>query len=118
MRKLDKNRNSYIVDSQPGDGTHYSFVLTRSKEWGCWFVGPFESNMPYPAKVEDWYVADTRQKDVTSIAAEYKCNPWTVAEVFRAIKTLNEEETDIPGFEVDGDPPWEGDGEPEWAGDV
>lgn len=92
--------NGSIIESQPGDGTRYGFTLTHSKEWESWFIGPFQSDLKYPCTITQFELDYISQEQVFDIAKRFECNPWTVAEVVRAIHELEDKHEQIPGFPV------------------
>lgn len=81
----------YKVDSQPGDGTRYHFIIRQDGDF-MWIYGDEDSSIRYPkylrrSQIENIDTADMNPELLT-YAERSECNPWTLAECIRAINIM------------------------------
>ena len=71
------------VESEPGDATHYSYVVINN--YDDWMFAPWDNTFRYPQKINKWEMDDT-----ISIAEREQCSQYTIAECVRTIRELSE----------------------------
>jgi len=74
------------VESEPGDATHYSYVVVQNDHIFSFL--PFNNSFRYPQLLDYWSVKDITSVDdpnLLKIAKEQYCNPFTVLECVRTI---------------------------------
>jgi hypothetical protein len=76
----------FAIDSEPGDMTHYQYVLIEHYDDYC--ITPLGSTFRFPQKLNWWEIKDADEEKIIEIADREHCNPWTVKEVIAAIKEM------------------------------
>ena len=72
----------YHVISEPGDATHYDYIVIR--DFDDFMFVPYGNTFRYPQKINVYEI----ETDQIAIATREHCNPYTVAECVRTIKEL------------------------------
>ncbi len=79
------------VESEPGDGTHYSYYVLKD---GCnmYFIPTKIHNFQYPKFIDQFKILHHRRTtsadEVQEIADRFRSNPCTVLECIRTIHEL------------------------------
>ena len=83
----------FAVEYEPGDGTHYSFLVYRDGP-DDFTIAPRRNTFIYPLRIncwEDFNAPNNGRIDV--LAARYNCNPWTVKAVIEVCVYIYQKET-------------------------
>jgi hypothetical protein len=72
----------FTVEYEPGDGTHYSFLVYRDGP-DEFTIAPCQNSFIYPQRINCWQDFDPSDNRISEIAAKYNCNPWTVKAVIK-----------------------------------
>jgi hypothetical protein len=84
--------NVYFIDSEPGDATHYSFLIYRDGLDRFSFA-PRGSTFNFPQRIDFWGdVKDIDDAGILEIAKKFNCNPCTVKECIRILILLRDQE--------------------------
>jgi hypothetical protein len=88
----------YRVISEPGDATHYDYIVYE--DGGTFHFCAAHSAIRYPHTLEWWEVKNADEEDIHKLAVREHCNPYTVAECARTALTLMNggEEIEWPTF--------------------
>ena len=79
----------FAIDSEPGDMTHYQYVIITHYE--DYSVAPLGSAIRFPQVIRGAEVDHADDEMIQKIAYREQCNVWTVKEVINAIKELRGE---------------------------
>lgn len=108
-KKLEKNKFEVeidliikCVDSQPGDGTKYSYFVFREGYDNFHFM-PRHNTFTYPQRLSYWECKDLEtlapyqqpsgykmQEQLINMAEKHACNPYTLMECIRTMKEIME----------------------------
>ena len=96
-RKVEIIGDVYRIVSEPGDRTHYDYLMFV--EDNLFRFIPYQNTFPYPTKIyasdvlniDCKYIYDNpptmaSEDQIKNIAKEYGCNPWTVLECVSVIQ--------------------------------
>jgi negative regulator of sigma E activity len=75
----------YLVESEPGDGTRYSYFVYM--DFDEFLFMPFRSTFRFPQRLNYFDVQNITDNDGIKIADKENCNPYTLME---CIRTMNE----------------------------
>ena len=89
MREIcDTTISCLHVISEPGDGTHYNYIVARDGPDNFCFM-PLGSTFSFPQRLNWWQVCDYETvSDCISLAAVLHCNPYTLLECVRTMKEI------------------------------
>jgi hypothetical protein len=86
-----------FVESEPGDGTHYSYAIVNKNGWRILAI---DSDFRFPKRFADWEVSDLfgtmgqyaplaeKALALSEDAEAYNCNPFTLVEVVTTIAAI------------------------------
>lgn len=79
--------NVYWVESEPGDMTHYSFIVCMLSS-DVFTFAPYNSTFNFPQRLNWREVKSLDKEQLTAMANDLKCNPYTLKECIRVMKLL------------------------------
>lgn len=86
------------VTSEPGDATHYEYLVYRDGPYSFTFA-PTRSTFRFPQRISAWDIPtkidlnnDESQMVIRDVAERERCNPYTVAECMRTMRELLKED--------------------------
>lgn len=77
----------YYVDSEPGDMTHYSYLVYRDGP-DLFCITPRDNTFKYPQRLNWWDVQEVTVENALSVCEDKGVNPHTFFEVVQAMKDL------------------------------
>ena len=77
----------FTAEYEPGDGTHYSFLVYRDGP-DNFTMAPCRNSFNYPQRINCWQDFDPSEDRIKEIAKKYNCNPWTVKAVIRVCEFI------------------------------
>jgi hypothetical protein len=84
--KIEIAKNLYAVISEPGDGTHYNYIILKDHD--DYFIMPAYKTFRYPQQLNYYDIEYISEVDLLKLAEKENCNPYTLMEVIRTIKLL------------------------------
>jgi len=97
MKKVQKCENALHIISEPGDSTHYDYVVIKTCET-CFKFFAYDNEFEYPPRLEYYQVKNINtERDAVMFLREMtayfggiwsKVNPYTLLECVRTVKEL------------------------------
>jgi hypothetical protein len=82
------NIRLFHVESEPGDATHYSYIIMKNVD--DFSIMPYDNDFNYPQKLNYWKVKELTENEIIELAIKKYCNPYTLKEVIKTIKVMHE----------------------------
>jgi hypothetical protein len=82
------NSEIFFVDYEPGDSTHYSFLVYRDGP-DNFTIAPRRNTFKYPQRLNVYADFHPSEKRIQHLAKEYNCNPWTVTAVIETCEAIH-----------------------------
>lgn len=83
IEKVEK-KEVVSVESEPGDGTHYSFIMWADKINHVVYFRGVNSTFNFPNYIPYCDIVEINKLDTIDKQPAYDCNPWTAKECARA----------------------------------
>lgn len=87
-KKIEKiNDSVYLVSADPGDMTHYEYLVYRDGPDDFTFA-PTRSTFNYPQRLNSWDCKNLTEEELVTMAEEKNCNMFTLKECIRTMDSI------------------------------